>query len=161
MLMHRQCQSTQSYHRFCYSQSQILCFQKWVLAKWMLCEILLIRLILKGAKLIFACWSVFDGIKWYISSSHLVTVNFWTKKFCCKNLFDRLVGKFFLHACFSKCYAFLITLKDIFILTLLTQQYTLLTHLHLHEKVWLLKILAFVKWQLWSHCQFSCLLSDI
>ena len=76
-------------------------------------------------------------------SSHYVTVNIYMKKFCCKILFDRLVGKFFLLAYFSKCYAFLITLKDIFILTLLTQQYTLLTHLH--ENVRLLKIPAFVK----------------
>ena len=72
-----------------------------------------------------------------------MTVNICTKKFCCKNIFDRLVGKFFLLACFSKFYAFLITLKDIFILTLLSQQYTLLTHLH--ENVRSLNIPAFVK----------------
>ena len=115
-------------HFFFYKHSQIhvLCFQKLILAKWLLCwNYILIRVILwycRELNLHLHVDQTFDGIIWYSCFHAMVTVNI-CEKFCWKNDNWQIgnLGKFFLLALIGLlCFSYYT--ENILILILFTQQ---------------------------------------
>ena len=136
---------------FFYKQSQTLCFQKLILAKWMLCwNYFLIRVTLWGAKLTFACCQLdqfLDGIIWYTCLHAMVTVNI-CEKFCWKMIIDRLAA-----LNFWKVFPAFFN-RNVMLLLLHGNTFSYLFYSHSNA---VMKVLVFMKWQLFSHINFFLL----